>query len=133
MAIVQSYGTNITVATNDIIPFATNAVLNGRVTHSNPTIFNLHKAGVYGLRLVLNGNTTAAGTFSAQVNVGGVVQPQSVVSIASAAGENTEIVIDTLIELSNYANQVASIPVSVQYTGDAGTITLANIIIEKLR
>ena len=29
MAIIQSYGTNISVATNDLVPFATNAVLKG--------------------------------------------------------------------------------------------------------
>lgn len=44
MAIIQSYGTNISVSTNDLVPFATNAVLNGRVMHDNPTVFNFNKS-----------------------------------------------------------------------------------------
>lgn len=132
MAIVQSFGTNLSVNTNDLIPFASNAVLSGRVAHTTPTVFNLHKAGIYSVRVVLNGNTTDAGTFGAQVLVGGVAQPQSVVSVTSTAEANTEVVIDTLIELSPYANSVTSIPVSVQYTGGTGTIVLANIIIKRL-
>lgn len=133
MAIIQSYGTNISVATNDLVPFATNAVLNGRVMHDNPTVFNFNKSGIYSLHATLNGSTTDAGTFGAQVLVNGVAQPQSVVSVTSTAGGNTEITLDTLIELRNCLCQgVASIPVSVQYTGSAGTLTLANVIIERL-
>ena len=132
MAIVQSYGSNLSVNTNDLVSFPNNAVLNGNVTHNTPNVFNLHKSGVYNLTVILNGSTTDAGTFGAQVLVNNVVQPQSVVSVVSTAGENTEVVLETLIELSNITNGVTSIPVSVQYTGSAGTIVLANAILKKL-
>lgn len=128
MPIIQSYGTNITIGVDEFIPFAINAVKVGRVSHNNPTVFNLHEAGVYRIHLDVNAPVETLGV---QVMVNNVAQPQADITVSTTGTENA-LSLETLVEISPALNAVTSIPVQVKYTGVEGTISLANIIIEKL-
>lgn len=132
---IQSYGTNQTVTSNSAITFPTDHVRTGIVVtkSSDGGTFYLNRPGIYMLSFDATGLPTADGDVSAQVKVNGVDIVPAKGSIFTGAGETGEISINTLIMVDRVCACAGGKPVQVVYTGAAGVLATANIVITKIR
>lgn len=101
-----------------------------RLAADNQT-FNFNLPGVYKVDVSVTGRVTAGGTLSVQVYADGkpVVRAQG--QSVTAANENQNIAFSTLLTVSPaVAGSQASI--TVNYSGAAGTLQLADVVITKV-
>jgi len=132
---LDTYSQNISVTADTIIPFNTNALRkNCTVMHSDgSTAIKLARPGVYAVYFNATGTTTDAGTFGVQMLSNGTAVPQAVASATTAAGGTANIGFSALVFVNPSCNCVNnSTALSFQYTGSAGTITNANVLVLKV-
>lgn len=132
---LETYSQNLTVTANTTIPFNVNSLKkNCTVTHTEgSTSISLNKAGVYAVYFNAVGTLTDAGTFSAQMLKDGNTVAQAVSGATAGAGETANISFSTLVFVNpscSCVNNKATLTFS--YTGGAGTIANANVIVLKV-
>lgn len=132
--ILQTYSTNLAVATGDTIALNNNPVITtSTVERTSATVITIKHSGVYRVSVNTTGTTTAAGAFGVQLMVNNAAAVDAFAKTTTAnAGDTTSVSFETLLGVVNANNGIASIPISLQYTGVAGTILVANVIIVKI-
>ena len=124
---VQAYSNNITVETDQAIPFNSTQLLKGcTVAHGSPATFELNKCGVY----LVSFNGSAAAAVTAQIFVNGVARPGAQATGTAIAFSDTIVVPN-----NNCICDPCTAPavVQVKNTGAAAeTFLTANAIITKI-
>lgn len=129
---IEAYGTNITAAQNMIVPFANKFQTNCAVVRNNNETFEVMMPGIYSVSFHGVATTTAAGNIGFQLLADGNVLPQTVVSATTGAGDTESVSFETNVKVT-VAPMTQKAKLTVQYTGSAGTIDMADIIIRKVR
>lgn len=133
---LQTYSTGLAVTPGQLIPFNVNALQTGCIIKhgAGGVTVSFGKSGVYHVTLTIVGAPTDAGDIGAQINVNGVALPQGQAASTAAAGATTTVVVDTLVNVPMSCACIDnSVSLSVQYTGVAGTLTLANLTVMKVK
>ena len=131
---IEAYGRNITAVQNMNLPFANKVVQTNYavVKDSDNETFELLMPGVYNVSFHGVATTTAAGDVSFQLLADGNVLPQTVVSATTGAGDIATVSFETNVRVA-VAPMIQKAKLVVQYTGSAGTIDMADVIIKKVR
>ena len=131
---IEAYGTNITAVQNMNVPFANKMAQTNYavVKDSDNETFELLMPGVYNVSFHGVATTTAAGDVSFQLLADGNVLPQTVVSATTGAGDIATVSFETNVRVA-VAPMIQKAKLVVQYTGSAGTIDMADVIIKKVR
>ena len=128
---------NLAVTANQTIAFGTNSLQTGcTVTHTaGSTAVSLNKPGIYEVAFNAYGITTAAGAFGAQLAVNGTTDTTAASSATTSAASDTAAISFTkLIRIPPSCACVNNAKtLTVVYTGSAGTIDNANLIVTKLK
>lgn len=128
---------NLAVTTNQTIAFGANALQTGcTVTHTaGSTAVSLNSPGIYEVAFNAYGITTAAGAFGAQLAVNGTADSTAAASATTSAASDTAAI--SFTKLIRVAPSCACVnngkTLTVIYTGSAGTIDNANLIVTKLK
>lgn len=128
---------NLAVTTNQTIAFGTNALQTGcTATHTaGSTAVSLNHPGIYEVNFNAYGITTAAGAFGAQLAVNGTADSTAASSATTSAASDTAAI--SFTKLVRVAPSCACVnnakTLTVVYTGSAGTIDNANLIVTKLK
>lgn len=131
---LQAHSSNIAVTANTNIAFNNTDVETGCVAllSNGGTTVKLNRPGIYRVDFNAYGSSTEAGSIGAQLQVDGVNSKASSAATTSA-GSPQAIGFSTLIKVGRYCPcRNVSKTVNVVYTGSAGTLTLANIIVSKI-
>jgi hypothetical protein len=131
---LQAYTTNQDVATNDLISFShVEAVDSSATAVINGTEIKLNAPGIYHITGYVNASPTADGEIGVTVLLDGTAMEQTAV-IENALADNYAVVpIDTLISVNRCCPCQGPDVVTIRYTGVAGTINLANVVVVKVR
>ena len=131
---LQAYTLNQDVATNDLISFShVEAVDRSATMPVGGTELSLNAAGVYHISGYVNASPTAEGEVGAAVMLNGTVMEQTSV-VENALADNYAVVpIDTFISVNQCCPCQQTTKVSIQYTGVAGVVNLANVVVLKVR
>ena len=128
---------NLTVTANQTIAFASNTLQTGTtVTHTaGSTAISLNRPGIYEVSFNAYGITTDAGAFSAQLAINGTTDASATSSATtSAASDTAQIAFTKLVRVAPFCACVDNNKVlTIVYTGSAGTIDNANLIVTKLK
>lgn len=132
---IQAYSRNIAVTPNTAIPFNTTKLKTGCVvTQSDDRkTFYLNRAGIYMIEFNGSGASTAGGSVAVQMKVDGIDVEPAVAEITTEANAPSEIAFNTLVSVDRVCACMGGKPLQVMYTGTAGAMPLANIIITKIR
>ena len=131
---LQAYTTNQAVATNDLINFShVEAVDSSATAVINGTEIKLNAPGIYHITGYVNASPTAEGEIGVTVLLNGVVMEQTVVTASALADNYAAVPIDTLISVNRCCPCQGPAVVTIQYSGAAGTVNLANIVVLKVR
>lgn len=128
---------NLAVTANQSIAFGANSLQTGcTVTHTaGSTVVKLNKPGIYEVAFNAYGITTAAGAFGAQLVVNGIADTTAASSATTSAASDTAAI--SFTKLIRVAPSCACVnnakSLTVVYTGSAGTIDNANLIVTKLK
>lgn len=132
---LQAHSSNIAVTANTNIAFNNVDVETGCVAllSNGGTTIKLNRPGIYRVDFNAYGSSTEAGSIGAQLQVDGVNSNQASSAATTSAGSPQAIGFSTLIKVGRYCPcRNVSKTVNVVYTGSAGTLTLANIIVSKI-
>lgn len=133
---LQAHSSNIAVTANTNIVFNNIDVETGCVAllSNGGTTIKLNRPGIYRVDFNAYGSSTEAGSIGAQLQVDGVNNNNQASSVATtSAGLPQALGFSTLIKVGRYCPcRGVSKTVNVVYTGSAGTLTLANIIVSKI-
>lgn len=127
---------NLAVTANQSIAFNTNDIQTGTtVTHvAGSTSVNLNKTGIYEINFNAYGVTTGAGTFGVQLNVNGTTDTSAVSSTTTTEGATAQVAFTKLIRVAPSCACVDNLKtLTIVYTGSAGTISNANLVVTKLK
>lgn len=132
---LQAYTTNQTVATNDLISFShVEAAVDRSVTATiGSNEISLNSPGVYHITGYVNGTPTAEGEVGVSVLLNGNAMEQTAVSASAAAEGLATVPIDTLVSVNRCCPCQSASVLTFQYTGAAGTVNLANVVVLKVR
>ena len=132
---LQAYTTNQDVATNDLIAFShvEAAVDRSATLPIGGTEISLNAAGVYHITGYVNASPTADGEVGVAVLLNGTVMEQTNVTENALADNYAVVPIDTFISVNKFCPCQQTTTVSIQYTGAAGTVSLANVVVLKVR
>lgn len=133
---IQTYSQNLAVIQGSTIPFSNTALKTGCVVTQSldKSTFYLNKPGIYMVQFNGYGSSTAAaGSVGAQLIVEGQNSPVALSQATAAAGSVVPIEFSTLVTVGAVCRCAGGKKLTVSYTGTDGTLTLANIIITKLR
>lgn len=128
---------NLAVTANQAIAFGANNLQTGStVTHTaGSTTVNLSSPGIYEVAFDAYGITTAAGAFGAQLSINGTADSTAAASATTSAASDTAAI--SFSKLVRVAQSCACVnnakTLTVVYTGSAGTIDNANLIVTKLK
>lgn len=132
---LQAHSNTITVTSNTNIVFNNIDVETGCVAllANSGTVIKLNRPGIYRVDFNAYGASTEAGSIGAQLQVDGV-NINRASSVATTAAEAPQAIsFSTLIKVGRYCPcRSVGKTVNVVYTGSAGTLTLANIIVSKI-
>lgn len=131
---IEAYGSNITATQNMNVPFANKVVqTNWSVArNSDNETFELLMPGVYNVSFHGTATTAAAGDVSFQLLADGNALPQTAVSATTGAGDIATVSFETNVRVA-VSPMIQRAKLVVQYTGSAGTIDTADVIIKKVR
>ena len=132
---LQAYTTNQAVETNDLIAFShVEAAIDRSATATiGGTEINLNAPGVYHITGFVNGTPTAEGEVGVTVLLNGTVMEQTAVTENALADNYAVVPIDTLVSVNKCCPCQPTTVLTFQYTGVAGTVNLANIVVLKVR
>ena len=132
---LQAYTLNQAVATNDMIAFShvEAAVDRSATLPIGGTEISLNAAGVYHITGYVNASPTADGEVGVVVLLNGTAMEQTNVTENALADNYAGVPIDTFISVNQCCPCQQNTKVSFQYTGAAGTISLANVVVLKVR
>lgn len=132
---IQAYSQNLAVTQGAAIPFNSTKLKTGCVVTQaqDKTTFYLNRPGIYLVQFDGYGSSTEAGSVGVQMAVDGVNCPVGTVQATTAAGSLQPISFYTLVGVEAVCRCTGGKKLTVNYTGTAGTLSLANIIITKLR
>ena len=99
----------------------------------NGTEIKLNAPGIYHLTGYVNASPTAEGEVGVTVLLNGVVMEQTVVTASALADNYAAVPIDTLISVNRCCPCQGPAVVTIQYSGVAGTVNLANVVALKVR
>lgn len=132
---IQAYSQNLAVVQGSTVPFSNTALKTGCVVTQSldKGTFYLNRPGIYMVQFNGYGSSTAAGSVGAQLIVDGQNSPMALSQATAAAGSVVPIEFSTLVTVGAVCRCTGGKKLTVNYTGTDGTLTLANIIITKLR
>ena len=131
---LQAYTTNLTVTTDEVISFSNVEVVGRSATASiGGSQISLNESGIYHVTGYLVGAPTAEGNIGVTVLLNGTPMEQTAVSATVGAGEAVSVPIDTLVSVNRCCACQAPVVITFRYTGDAGTVNLANVVAVKVR
>ena len=131
---LQAYTTNQAVETNDLINFShVEAVDSSATAVINGTEIKLNAPGIYHLTGYVNASPTAEGEIGVTVLLNGTAMEQTVLTASALADNYAAVPIDTLISVNRCCPCQGPAVVSIQYSGVAGTVNLANVVVVKVR
>lgn len=131
---LQAYVTGLSVAEGQDIAFPKVERIGTTVTGAiGSTTIQLNAPGVYMVSFNATGTTTAAGTFGFQMQRDGVAVPQAQASATTAAGDSAGVAFSTLMSVNRCCQSANGVVLSFRYTGGAGTVNLANVVVTKVR
>lgn len=132
---LQAYTTNQAVATNDLIAFSRveAAVDRSATLPIGGTEITLNAPGIYHITGYVNGTPTADGEVGVSVLLNGDVMEQTTVTANALADNYAVVPIDTLVSVNRCCPCQPTTRISIQYTGAAGTVNLANVVVLKVR
>lgn len=131
---LQAYSENISVTTNENIKFNSISLQTGctATIAGGSNIINLNRPGIYHIEFNASGTTTDAGTIGAQLQSNGTNVTRAAAAATTTASGTQNIAFSTLISVGNCpCNGHKSL--NIVYTGSAGTLTIANVIVTKIR
>lgn len=130
---LEANSSTLTVTTNTNIAF-TNKTLQTGVTavlgEDNATV-SLNRAGIYRVDFSAYGASTADGTIGAQLYANGNAVSRASSVATTAAGAPQAISFATLISVGN-ATQGHTATLTVRYTGSAGILSNADLVVTKI-
>lgn len=95
------------------------------------TKVRLNAPGIYQITLSASGTTTAAGEFAVQLYTDGTSVARASAVATTDAGASASVSFETLVEVKrSNIGDVAEL--SIMYTGAAGEITVADLIVAKV-
>ena len=132
---LQAYTTNQAVATGDIIAFShvEAAVDRSATLPIGGTEISLNAAGIYHITGYVNASPTADGEVGVTVLLNGTAMEQTAVTENALADNYAVVPIDTFVSVNQCCPCQPTTKISVQYTGVAGTVSLANVVVLKVR
>lgn len=133
---LQAYATGLAATTGQAVSFPNVERIGTTVTAAiGSTTVQLNAPGVYMVSFNATGTTTDAGTFGFQMHRDGnaVPQAQAATNTTTTAGENAAVSFQTLMSVNRCCQSANGVVLSFIYTGDAGTIALANVVVTKVR
>lgn len=131
---LQAYTAKYDIAGEGNIPFNDVDIVGGTVTAtSGGTEISLNAHGIYYVAFNATGSTTAAGTFGFQMYRDGSAVIQAQAETDTGAGEEGAVSFSTLMSVSRRCCCQSGVTLAFAYTGSAGTINLANVVITKVR
>ena len=132
---LQAYTTNQAVETNDLISFShvESAIDRTATAAIGSNEIALNAPGIYHVTGFVNGSPTGEGEVGVSVLLNGTVMEQSAVLASAGAAGYAVVPIDTLISVNRCCPCQSATTLNFQYTGAAGTVALANVVVEKVR
>lgn len=131
---LQAYATGLAATTGQAVSFPNVERIGTTVTAAiGSTTVQLNAPGVYMVSFNATGTTTDAGTFGFQMQRDGNAVPQAQAATTTAAGDNAAVSFQTLMSVNRCCQSANGVVLSFIYTGDAGTIALANVVVTKVR
>lgn len=131
---LQAYTTNQAVTTNDLIAFShVESVDRSATLPIGGTEIALNAPGIYHITGFVNGTPTADGEVGVSVLLNGDVMEQTSVTANATADNYAVVPIDTLVSVNRCCPCQSAARVSFQYSGAAGTVNLANVVVMKVR
>lgn len=130
---LEAYSNTLTVTTNTNITFNNKSIQTGATAvleNDNATI-SLNRAGIYRVDFTACGASTAEGTISAQLYANGTAVNRAVSVATTAAGAPQAINFATLVSVGRAAQGQTAI-LTVKYTGSAGILSNADIVVTKI-
>lgn len=127
------YSVDLTSAAAQIVEWGVKSIQRGTsatLSQDKKTIY-LNTPGVYEISVNGYGSTTAAGTFGFQLVGDGEDIVRGAASMSTAIGGTGNAAFTALVAV-NSAIGTNKAAISVEYTGGAGTIDLANIVVKKV-
>lgn len=130
---IELYSTNIASTNGMTVPWNGKAAQAGAsaTLNSDGETISLNRVGTYEVTVNGFGSTTEAGTFGFQLNGNNGAIVRSAASETTTAAGVGSVSFTTLVVVtsSTYGNTAE---ITVTYTGGAGTISLANIVVKKV-
>ena len=131
---LQAYTTNQAVETNDLLSFShVEAVDSSATAIINGSEIKLNSPGIYHITGYVNGTPTADGEVGVSVLLNGTAMEQTAVTENALADNYAVVPIDTFVSVNRCCPCQGPVVVTIQYTGAAGTVNLANIVVLKVR
>ena len=132
---IQAQSTSLVVVNGSNLTFNTTNVKTGcSVTQSQDrTEFYLNRPGIYAVEFNACGASTAAGTIGVQLTVNGSNVANTAIQANTGADEAQCISFCTLVPVEAVCHCTGGKKLAVNYTGSAGILNIANIVITKLR
>lgn len=132
---IQVYSKGIAVTPNNNVQFNTVALKTGStVTMEGTTQLNINRSGIYRIEFVGYGaSNTDNGTIGVQLVVDGKEVPQAEATVATSSAILPEQIAFTALVPVKICPCGGSKTVTVLATGKAGTLSLANLTVTKIR
>ena len=131
---INLYSNNVTSTTNMIMQWNNKSVQRGSsaTLDADGQTIRLNEEGVYKVTVNGYGSTTAAGAFGFQLVGDGANIVRAAGGTTTGAGELGNISFATDVAVNKTYGAAAKASIRLVYTGGAGTINLASIIVEKV-
>ena len=132
---LQAYTTNQAVETNDLISFShvAAAVERSATATIGGTEISLNTPGIYHITGYVNATPTADGEVGVSVILNGTAMEQTTITENALADNYAVVPIDTLISVNRCCPCQGPAIVTIQYTGAAATVNLANVVALNVR
>lgn len=130
---LEAYSNTLTVTANTNITFSTKNIQTGTtaVLSNDSATVNLNRAGIYRVDFTAYGSSTADGTIGAQLYANGTAVNRANTVATTSAGAPQSIGFSTLVAIGrSTAGNTATL--SVRYTGSAGILSNADLIVTKI-
>jgi hypothetical protein len=130
---LEANSQTLTVTTNTNITFANKNLQTGVTAvlgNDNATV-SLNRAGIYRVDFTAYGASTAEGTIGAQLYANGNAVNRASSVATTAAGAPQSISFAALVAVGNTV-QGQTATINVRYTGSAGILNNANLIVTKI-
>ena len=130
---IEVYTLDQTIAADSPIVFDRRSLQTNNIATMSPdnTKIRIKAPGIYQVSLSASGSPTAAGSFSVQLYADGAAVARANAMSDAAAGVTVSVAFETLVEVKrSNIGDVAEL--SIMYTGDAGEITVADLVVAKV-